>query len=529
MIRLIAAFLFFIPLLSFAVTDQFTVKTEIKSDTTPPSTPTLLSATATAPTQIDLAWSTSTDNTAVGGYVVQRDSFAIATTTATTYSDTGLSDNTLYTYSVYAFDTEFNNSTTSNTLSTTTLALPSTPTPTTTDSVSSDSGATKTIRLKDISVLPGTDKVDFNWETYGYSRYSLYWGETNDYSDGAISNEVYRKNHQTSIDGLEQDTLYVYRLVGYTPSGQSVTLKEGQFKTKQPQERVAPPNVRYLQTQVEGNDVRLSWQLPLVSDISVRVVRNHFGYPTDINDGLVVYEGRSENIVDKNALSFKDTQYYTVFVVNKEGDVSSGAITIAKRIDMGDRPSDTDVTQPTSSAEVIDDKKDTETKKPAFSFDPNNIRIIQSGVEKTFLTDKLMLSHEDTFTISIPYEALPEHLKSIVVTITDPTNHKRSYSFLLRLNSTKTNYEAVIAPLNVVGESLFKVEVFDFESQTIGTYTKSVEFVESTTGYGGEREVVFPDMIFALAKKIIPSILFLIFLALILWWFYKKRRSEDNL
>ena len=62
-------------------------------DTTPPSTPANLTATAVSGSQIDLSWDASTDDVAVTGYNIYRDGGGtpIATTTGTTWLDTGLS------------------------------------------------------------------------------------------------------------------------------------------------------------------------------------------------------------------------------------------------------------------------------------------------------------------------------------------------------------------------------------------------------------------------------------------------------
>ncbi|MGP8324046.1 MAG: DUF2341 domain-containing protein, partial [Methanosarcinaceae archaeon] len=73
-------------------------------DTTAPSVPTNLSATALSMTEIDLSWTTSIDDMDVTGYKIYRDSVEIDTTTNTTYSDIGLSQSTTYTYTVSAYD-----------------------------------------------------------------------------------------------------------------------------------------------------------------------------------------------------------------------------------------------------------------------------------------------------------------------------------------------------------------------------------------------------------------------------------------
>ncbi len=99
------------------------------ADATPPTAPTNLTATAASATQINLAWTASTDNVGVTGYKVERcsgagcTSFAqIATPTGTAYNDTGLTGSTSYSYRVRATDAAGNNSAYSNTATATTPA-----------------------------------------------------------------------------------------------------------------------------------------------------------------------------------------------------------------------------------------------------------------------------------------------------------------------------------------------------------------------------------------------------------------------
>lgn len=76
-----------------------------------PSIPTGLKAMVMSPTQIDLSWNTSVDNSAVAGYNVyggEITTFNFSMTT--TYSETDLQPNTLYCYSVSALDDEGNES-----------------------------------------------------------------------------------------------------------------------------------------------------------------------------------------------------------------------------------------------------------------------------------------------------------------------------------------------------------------------------------------------------------------------------------
>ncbi len=75
-------------------------------DTQKPSAPTNLTASVASSSQINLAWSAATDNVGVVGYRIYRNnsSTPIATSTSTTFGDSGLSASTPYSYSVVAYD-----------------------------------------------------------------------------------------------------------------------------------------------------------------------------------------------------------------------------------------------------------------------------------------------------------------------------------------------------------------------------------------------------------------------------------------
>jgi len=95
-----------------------------ENDTTPPTPPTNLAATAVSESQIDLTWSPSTDDRVVLGYRVYRDAQILALTASTSYSDTGLDANSRHVYTVTAYDAKFNESAPSNQAARFTFARP---------------------------------------------------------------------------------------------------------------------------------------------------------------------------------------------------------------------------------------------------------------------------------------------------------------------------------------------------------------------------------------------------------------------
>lgn len=79
-------------------------------DTTPPTTPGSVSASATSATTGTVTWTASTDNVGVAGYQVFVDGSPVDTTTSLSYGLTGLSPSTQYSVTVTAYDAAGNNS-----------------------------------------------------------------------------------------------------------------------------------------------------------------------------------------------------------------------------------------------------------------------------------------------------------------------------------------------------------------------------------------------------------------------------------
>ena len=95
-------------------------------DTIAPSVPTGIAGAAASAAQINLSWNASTDTGGSGlkGYKVFRNGSPVVTTTTTasTYSDTGLTASTTYSYAVGAYDVAGNMSAQSGPVSATTLS-----------------------------------------------------------------------------------------------------------------------------------------------------------------------------------------------------------------------------------------------------------------------------------------------------------------------------------------------------------------------------------------------------------------------
>jgi hypothetical protein len=491
---------------------QFLVSVVGGEDNNPPTAPVLLSADPVAATQIDLTWSASTDDVILSGYVVLRDGLPIATTTLTSYSDTGLNPETLYTYETYAFDGFNNISSTSNQIATTTPALPVVPVATSTEA---NPTATLVFRLLGFDLTEDTTAVKINWRTSKPAKYELRWGRGDSYETGYVISDVYKSQQNTVINQLEPGTTYQYELVGYSAGGEVLVLKKGEFKTKSIESTVVS-NVLGFYGKPALDDVLLEWMLPDSFSGRVRIVRSHLGYPSDIYDGAIVFDGVGNTVRDSGVLKNYDEVFYTAFIIMPDGSISSGAVTkvSVKEGVIEDESGEGGV------IEVPDLVAPTE-----WQFSRDLISLVQLNVSYSFATDsKPVFDYSAPVLVRIPFGSVPNNLKSIIVTLLDPANNQTRYSFLLRLNKDGDYYEAVIPPVLKSGKSLMTLEIYDYERMVVGRYTKKIEFIKPDTT---NVEVIFPDKIVNTLRDYLPyagAAVLVLVIFLVLW----RLRDEDN-
>lgn len=107
-------------------TAKVTVSVNSTGDTQPPTVPALVSAAPKSSSEVDLAWTASTDNTGVAGYQIFRNGAALASVTggALGYADMTVSPGASYSYAVKAFDAAGNYSALSNSIQVTAPGAP---------------------------------------------------------------------------------------------------------------------------------------------------------------------------------------------------------------------------------------------------------------------------------------------------------------------------------------------------------------------------------------------------------------------
>lgn len=184
-----------------------TVTTKASPDTTAPTAPTNVTATANSSTQITVNWGASTDNVGVVRYLVSRNGNVVATVSATatrTYQDTNLLPSTTYTYSVKAEDAAGNAGPGSANVSATTQ-------PTST-----------------VDTTPPSAPTNVTAQAISFAQVNLSWSASSD-NVGVAGYRIYRNGSSTPIatttsttyaDGtVSATTGYTYNVKAFDAAG----------------------------------------------------------------------------------------------------------------------------------------------------------------------------------------------------------------------------------------------------------------------------------------------------------------------
>lgn len=208
----------FIPASGYSFTDSGTASCHSAgtADTTAPSQPTGLTATATTPTQANLSWTASTDNVGVTGYNIYRGMngstptlLTTTTTSATTYADSSVVANTPYTYQVQALDAAGNKSLLSAAASVTVPASTDTTAPTAPTSLTAD--------------VVNSGEVDMSWVASsdtgtgvsGYRVYRRLYGTTSWTLLATTTGTAVSYQDLTTV----QNTRYDYQVTAFDGAG----------------------------------------------------------------------------------------------------------------------------------------------------------------------------------------------------------------------------------------------------------------------------------------------------------------------
>jgi hypothetical protein len=430
------------------------------ADVSAPSVPSGLSATSLSLFSIELNWNASIDNFGVAGYRVWRDGLAIATTTMTSYTDSGLATSTSYAYYVTAFDAAGNESASSTSVIGTTLAPapPSVATP----AAGCGRQLARGMDVQNVSTVVTEQSVTVTFTTDRFVQSRVRWSTLGG-AENIVQGTAAVRAHEFVLDGLEPGTRYELLIETYTDERFLGDAERLVVTTTALPDQTPPSNVRNLQAEAVGGGVELRWENPPELDFArVRVVRSTRWFPLDTVDGWVVYEGAGVSFTDQ----VRDRPiFYTVFSIDESGNISSGAVVALYEPATMTLPADGVTPPPPVLPEIIPPTFQATTSAP--------VRwpvYVAQGDRVTMLatSSAVSVSANLPFIVRIPANAVPSHLKTIVVELRHPDPVQGSFSFLLRRTTTGDDYEAQIGALPSAGTYEIDIRWLDFATHETG-------------------------------------------------------------
>lgn len=341
---------------------------------------------------------------------------------------------------------------------------PATTTPTSSSSSggggSTFSGSSGLFSVDTVSIDSNTESVVLSWKTGTPVISTVMWGTTPDYEIGTLSETILNPSHQVKIESLIPGKGYYYRIDFKDSLGRSVGQITSAFATKALPDNTPPVNPKITSVIVSVEKVILSWNNPKDLDFQgVRVMRSTYSYPRDPLEGKIIYEGKGNTVTDTK-LEEGFRYYYTIFAKDEKGNYSSGVVYL-----FDNKKARSEETAPTK---IVKEKSVLfELGSEIGGIAISDFVFTQNGKEVNSYGTAIVVDGNKPITISLPYDSLPEILKTIILHVQDPENPNETASFLLRANEEKTNYESAIGAFERFGMSKFSIEVIDFNNNTL--------------------------------------------------------------
>ncbi len=353
--------------------------------------------------------------------------------------------------------------------------------------------------------------ADVHWETDEPALCQFFWGRTYEYKEESISESSLSQEHLVSLASLSPNTVYHFKMRCRDKRENEEETKDYHFSTLSPPDEIPPPNIIDFEAIAGDKKIDLGWKNPLDLDFSgVRIMRSTQFYPSNPWEGEPVYEGRASSFTDKD-LENRVRYYYTAFSYDEAGNFSSGAVASA----VPQSP----LAPPVYPSPPI--KPPVEEPPPEIEeIDITDFNFVQDE-EKLSLIEKkgIKVKGGKLLDISINYQEVPEVLKTIMVTL---EKEDKFFSFLLRVNKSKTVYQATLLVPVEAGVYPLTINILDYKNQALKEI-KGFFMIEGEKKVHPEKLSWYRDLD---NWKWILFFLLLIILALILRHILKEHRKK---
>lgn len=178
--------------------------------------------------------------------------------------------------------------------------------------------------ISNVQMAVGVTTATISWDTNELADSQINYGLTGAYGSNYFDPTLIL-SHSALLFNLVPGTVYNFQIIATDAVGNSAATINAIFTTQA--DSVPPPDVSNFILSTTTNSINLSWVNPSLLGTpdfaSVRVVRKINTASVGPGDGLTVYSGTGESLVDATTLI--DTNYfYTIFSFDTSGNKSPG-------------------------------------------------------------------------------------------------------------------------------------------------------------------------------------------------------------
>ncbi|HEY4478691.1 MAG TPA: hypothetical protein VI775_02515, partial [Candidatus Paceibacterota bacterium] len=281
------------------------------------------------------------------------------------------------------------------------------------------------------------------------------------------------------------------------------------------------PNVKNFTATPLQKSILLTWEYPELNVIdSVVIIRSDKFFPSNLTDGEIIFQGNANKVFDYD-VEIGKTYYYALFARNSIGIYSSGVLARARIIPVGEEP---EVTPPEISTDPFADLPQALNVDPIISaLTLLDFDFIQDGRKIEHTGNSVPIDANKNLTVQLQYNKVPEILKTIAITLRDPEDTSKVFTFLLRANKEKTVYEATISSLERSGNYQLNAVIVDYKNQSLKRLAgdlRALSIGSITSLYNIYKD---PRILFAVILLFI-----LAFIAIILFVNHNRNKRDRN-
>lgn len=345
------------------------------------------------------------------------------------------------------------------------------------------------------STIITSNSITVFWNSNIPVNTAVAWSSGDQYEIGRIQEVGFTNQHVFTLSDLQPNIIYVITIFIQDLYG-NTTSKVLTYKTSEAP--VQTSTIKNFEISQYQKGLLLTWTNPSQSFDHVRIVRSEVFFPSDMSDGLVIYEGSGNSFFDSNIE--QDTRYYySIFTKDSKGfssGVSQSGILYKQKEDFFESGQPVDIFGPIIIQQIVTPIQDSILK--------NHINILQNGKEVTYINNVYYVQDKKDITISIDRTNQIPFGSELFISYLNSSSSLRAENYVFKYDSILNKYIVSFRIDNATDKDVFIIYIKN--NNQIRGYSGYFEIIDF--GVISEKKSVFyffNDLLFSLLMLILIS------------------------